>query len=403
MPWFLPDGRHFLYLAISTDAKKSGVFVGDLASKTRKQVLEFGTRAIYVNPGYLLYVRDRTLMAQPFDTRRLETTGGAVAVAEQVDAADAAGNSIGFFSASQNGVLAYTSGGIVRGGVQLTWFDHSGKQLDTVGSPGDLSWFSLSPDGNQVAFSRSDPPTLRFDIWIRDLARKSERRLTSNGNSEFPVWSWDSAHIYFAGNRNGAWNLYEKNANNTGLEEIVEDAFKWPVDATRNYLLTETPPSNRPTFQDIWMRSLSGDAKTKPYLNTGFEENQARLSPNERWLAYRSNESGLNDVYVVSFPELGKKYKISTDGGGMPAWSRNGRELYFLAADGNIMAVEITPGTIPFANPKVLFPAHVVRDPNIRFEVSRDGHFLLPVEVEQVAASAPMNVVLNWPQLLRKK
>jgi serine/threonine protein kinase len=402
MPWFLPDGRHFLYLAISTDPTKTGVFVGDLNSRTRKQVLGFGTRAIYVNPGYLLYVRDRTLLAQPFDTDKLETTGDVVPVAEEVDTGSNLGVNIGSFSASQNGVLAYTSGGIF-GSVQLTWFDHAGNQLDTVGPPGDLSWFSLSPDGSRVAFSRRNPRTYVSEIWTRDLAHNSELRLTSTGSSEFPIWSWNSALIYFVGYRNAAWKLYAKNANNTGQEMVLEDAFMWPADASRNYLLAETPPGNRPTGQDIWMLPLSGEGKPTAYLNTEFAENQARLSPNGLWLAYRSNESGPQDVYVVSFPQLREKHKVSTDGGGMPAWSHNGRELYYLASDGKIMAVEIPPGEhLQPGIPKPLFRAHMVRDPNIRFEVSADGRFLLPAAVEQDAA-APMNVVLNWPQLLRKK
>jgi hypothetical protein len=401
-----------LYLAFSTDVAKAGVYVGDLASKTRKQVLAFGTRAIYVNPGYLLYVRDRTLMAQPFDSSRLETTGDAVPVAENVDtsggfafssmAPSATVANIGLFSASQNGVLAYTSGGIV-GSVQLTWFDHAGKHLDTVGPPGDLSWFSLSADSARVAFSRRNPRTGLFDIWTRDLAHNSESRLTSTGSSEFPVWSWDSARIYFSGNRNGDWKLYQKNANSTGPEELVESAYKRPTDASRNYLVTETPPSNRPTGRDIWVLPLSGDSKPSPYLRTDFAENQSRLSPDGRWLAYRSNKSGLQDVYVVSFPQPDEEREISTDGGGMPAWSHDGRELYYLAADGKIMAAEIKPGThFEYVTPKVLFPARIVRDPNIRFEVSSDGRFLLPVPVDP-EASAPVNVVVNWPEMLKKK
>jgi serine/threonine protein kinase/Tol biopolymer transport system component len=400
-PWFLPDGRHFLYLAISTDVTKSAIYVGDLASKSRKRVLAIGTRAIYVNPGYLLYVRDRTLLAQPFDTSRFETTGDAVSVAEQVDVAAGTAGSIGLFSASQNGVLAYTSGDTVDS-VQLTWFDHKGKPLNSVGPPGDLSWFSLSPDGASVAFSRRDPRTGLFVIWTWDLAHNSGLRLTSTGHSEFPIWSWNSDRIYFAGNRNGAWKLYQKTTNNTGPEEVVEAAYKRPADASQKYLLTQTPPSN-PAGQRIWVVPLSGDGTPSPYPRTPSGENQPRLSPDGRWLAYRSPESGRQEVYVDSFPQSGEKHPISTNGGGMPAWSHDGRELYYLAADGNIMAVEIQLGThFKYGPPKVLFPARIFTDPNIRFEVSSDGRFLLSAPVEQ-QASAPMNVVLNWPEMLKKK
>jgi serine/threonine protein kinase len=403
MPWFLPDGHHFLYVAVSIDPGKSAVYVGDLNSKNRKPVLAFGTRAIYVNPGYLLYVRDRALMAQAFDTSRLETTGDAIPVVEPIDTiySNNASASFGLFSASQNGVLAYTSGGIA-GDVQLTWFDHTGKRLDTVGSPGNLSGFSLSPDGTSVAFSRRDPQTGFFDIWTRDLTHNNESRLTSTGSSEFPVWSWDSARIYFSGSRNGAWKLYQKNLNDTAPEEVVEEAFQRPAAASRSYLLTQTPPSN-PHGQDIWVLPLLGGGKPYPYLRTEFAENQPRLSPDGRWLAYRSDKDKRQDVYVISFPQSGVKRKISTDGGGMPAWSHNGHELYYLATDGKIMAVEIRPGAqLDFGLPKALFPAHIVRDANIHFEVSSDGRFLLPAPVEQQPL-APMNVVLNWPEILKKK
>src|SRR5215831_7305872 len=184
-PWFLPDGHHFLYVALSSDADKTGLYVADVAAKTRKQVIIGNTKTIYVAPGYLLFVRDGTLMAQPFDVAKLETTGDAVPVAEQVDVTNAGvGVALGYFAASQNGVLVYTSGRAL-GSVQLTWFDRTGRELDTVGTPGRgglnvaRPTFSLSPDGTRVALVRRDPQMGWSDVWIRDLARGAESRLTS--------------------------------------------------------------------------------------------------------------------------------------------------------------------------------------------------------------------------------
>src|SRR5215831_223345 len=184
-PWFLPDGHHFLYVALSSEAEKTGLYVADLAAKTRKLVMIGNPRTIYVAPGYLLFVRDGTLMAQPFDVAKLETTGDAVPVAEQVDVTNAGvGVALGYFAASQNGVLVYTSGRAL-GSVQLTWFDRTGRELDTVGTPGRgglnvaRPTFSLSPDGTRVALVRRDPQMGWSDVWIRDLARGAESRLTS--------------------------------------------------------------------------------------------------------------------------------------------------------------------------------------------------------------------------------
>jgi serine/threonine protein kinase len=260
MPWFLPDGRHFLYLAISSDPEKSGVYVGDLASKVRKPVMIGPSRAIYVKPGYLLFVQDRTLMAQHFNASRLETDGDPVPIAEDVDETGAA--VLGYFSASQNGVLAYTSGA-AGGGVQLTWLDRGGRKLATAGMPGELGQFALSPDGASVAFSRRDRQTGRSDIWIRDLLRGSELRLTSSGGtagSSDPVWSADSTHVFFGSDRDGGVKLYQKAANGTGMEELLEPSNKTPTDTSRDgrYLFTTAPP-NPKTGMDIWVLPLFGD------------------------------------------------------------------------------------------------------------------------------------------------
>jgi serine/threonine protein kinase/Tol biopolymer transport system component len=403
LPWFLPDGRHFLYLANSTDAEKADVWVGDLTSQTRKQVMIGNTRAIYVAPGYLLFVRDRTLIAQPFDTRKLATTGDAVPVAEQLDTTVGAPGALGYFSASQNGVLTYTSSG-VAGRVQLTWFSRSGKKLDTAGAAGDWEAFSLSPDGESVVAARRDPQSFRFDLWKRDLAHGAESRLTSTGNNRYPVWSSDGTQIYFMSDREGDYKVYRKAANGTGPEEVVEAAFKAPLDASRDglYLIEETSGANPKTGNDIWVFPLFGDRKPIPYVQTEFHELRPRLSPDGQWLAYQSNESRPYEVYVESFPQKGGRWQVSNNGGMFPVWSRNGRELYYYSLDKQIMAVQITPGTqFRFGLPKPLFEVRISTY-NTSFEVSKDGRFLLPALVEQ-QGSTPMRVVLNWPEMLKRR
>jgi hypothetical protein len=398
-PWFLPDGRHFLY---AIGGEKGGVWVGDLKSRTPRQVVGFGTRTIYVNPGYLLYVRDRTLMAQPFDTGKLAVKGDAVPVAEEVDTfVPSPSPLLGHFSASQNGVLMYTSSRGTSGNVQLTWFDRMGRKLDTVGAPGLQLGFSLSPDGTTVAYTRQEPQTALTDIWMHDLVHGSESRLTFVGNNQFPVWSRDGTLIFFYKD----FELYRKAANNTGPEEAVEAAKQLPMDASRDgrYLLTITNRNTPKTGNDIWVLPLFGDHKPFPFLATEFSEGAERLAPDGRWLAYQSNESKDFEIYVESFPQKGGRWQVSNGGGTCPVWSRDGRELYYYSRDGKIMAVDIKPGPqSQFGVPKPVFAVNLYIAPNASFEVSRDGRFLLPALVEH-EASAPMTVVLNWPELFKKK
>jgi serine/threonine protein kinase/Tol biopolymer transport system component len=395
-PWFLPDGHHFLYSALSEDPEKRGLYVADLASKDLKQVMTDSARTIYVAPGYLLFARDRTLMAQPFDTGKRENTGEAVPVAEQVDVNTAGvGVAVGYFSASQNGVLVYTSGRALTV-AQLTWFDRAGKKLGTVDAPGELGPFSLSPDETRVALMRRDPQVGRMDLWIRDLAR-GELRLASGMISGYPVWSADGTRVFYS-NRAGD-KVLQKAANNTGAEEVVEVANNPPSDASRDgrYLFTVTVSNPH-----IWVVPLIGDRKPFPYPQTEFQESHPRISPDGRWLAYRSDESKRNEIYVVSFPQAGGKWQISTDGGRSPVWSRDGRELYYYSLDNKIMAVEIRPGVqFQFGAPKALLGVRIA-GLGTGFEVSKEGRFLLPVPVEQ-QDTRPMTVVLNWPQMLKSR
>jgi len=396
-PWFLPDGRHFLYVALSTDSNKRGVFVADLASGTRKPLPIENTRTIYVAPGHLLFARDGALVAQRFDAGKLETTAEAVTVAEQADSHYAgAGLTMGYFSASQNGVLVYTSGRTLTT-AQLTWFDRTGKKLETASAPAQLGRFSLSPDETRVAFMSRDVQAGYYYLWIRDLARGAESRLTTGRippGGGGPVWSADGTHILYS----SVDKIVQKAANNTGAEEVVEAAAKRPMDLSRDgrFLFTVAPVTN-----DIWVLPMFGDRQAFPYVKTEFQETQPRLSPDGRWLAYQSNESKRYEIYVVSFPKPTEKWLISTSGGQTPVWSRDQRELYYYGGDGKIMAVDIKAGTpFRFGVPKTLFDARILSN-LFSFDVSKDGRFLLPALVEQQAAT-PMTVVLNWPALVRK-
>jgi Tol biopolymer transport system component len=406
-PQFLPDGHHFLYTAVSNDAEKSGVFVGDLQSKDRKRVAPVNGNVRYVEPGYILFVRENSLMVQPFDTGKLETTGDAAPVAEQVftTAGYASVAGYGYFDASRNGTLAYTSGG--SGSVlQITWYDRSGKAVGTIGKPVDIQTPRLSPNGKMVAADRRDTQSGNRDIWLYDLVRGTEQRLTFAGTNEYPVWSPDGERIAFS--RRTPDKIVVKAADGTGGEEVLEEADKRSMDWTRDgrYLISATPNTHPKTGNDLWALPLSEGkpaGKPVPLRETEFSEWHGRVSPDGRWLAYDSDDTKRREVYVVGFPSLAGHWQISVDGGRCPVWSRDGRELFFVGANGTkMMAVEIKPGPQFQAGvPKPLFDVRL-GTVNPTYDVSADGRFLIATPIEQ-SATVPMTVVLNWQAALQKK
>ncbi len=403
-PHFLPDGRHYLYLGASADAERSAIFVGDLESRERKLLFPAESNAVYVEPGYLLFVREQSLMAQPYDTSKIAVVGDAFPVAEQVDYSSS--RLSGYFSASRNGVLAYASGGLSEG-LQITWFDRSGKVVGTVGKLADLQTPRLSPDGKMIATDRRDPSSRNRDIWIHDLIRGTEQRLTFANNNTEPVWSPDGKRVAYV--RRNDDKVVAKAADGTGEEEIMDgvDKFLRPMDWTRDggFLLLATGNANPKTGNDVLALPLTGknasDRKLIPVKTSEFEEFHARLSPDGRWLAYQSNQSKRTEVYVVPFPATASgEWQVSVDGGRLPVWSRDGRELYFVNGP-KLWAVEIKPGAQFQAGvPKPLFDVRVGTS-NPSYDVSADGRFLFATPVESTA-TVPMTVVLNWQAALKK-
>jgi Tol biopolymer transport system component/predicted Ser/Thr protein kinase len=397
-PWFLPDGRHFLYTARNDDPEKTTVYVADLDSKNRRRVLAANSNAVYSPPGYLLFVRERTLMAQPFDAVKAQTTGDPFPIAEQVDYLDV--SIAGRFAVSQNGVLAYTSG-VVRSVQRLTWFDRFGKVAGTVGEPGDLNWPAISPDGNTVVVARRDPQTGVINLWLHDPARGTASRFTFNsGEDRVPVWSPDGSHIAFSSIRDGFLKLYQKATSGVAQDEALDKAQpRDPSDWSRDGHYIIEVARDPGTKADIWVLPLFGDRKPFPFLQTEFNEVGAKLSPNGQWLAYQSDETRRNEVYVQTFPTPGRRVQVSTNGGSSPVWSRDGKELFFIGADQKMMAVEVKNGG-KFGVPRALFDTRLGGLP-FAFDVSKDGRFLIPTLVEQ-AASVPMTVVVDWTAGLKK-
>ena len=401
-PYFLPDGRHFLYVARSAQREKSGIYVGSLDSKETRLLLNIESGAAYAPPGYLLFVRERTLMVQPFDAERLQLTGEAVPIAEQVGLN--VGNARAQFSVSETGVLVYRN--FVSGGnTQLVWFDRAGKQLGTVWDVASISGVRLSPDGKRVALQRFDTEKGTNDIWLVDIARGIPSRLTFDPASDVnPVWSPDGSRILFSSQREGVSNLYQKLSSGAGQDEslLKSDDTKLPNDWSSDgrYILYQA--LGQGDF-DLWVLPLFEERQPVPYLQTDFLERGGRFSPDGRWVAYISNASGKPEVYVRNFPDQGGQWQISNGGGEGPRWRRDGRELFYIAADSKLMATEVngSSGTFEFGIPKPLFELRVNVAVASPYDVAADGQRFLVASLIEQDGTPPATVVLNWTAALQ--
>lgn len=400
-PFFLPDGRHFLFQTWNGRSEDSSIFVASLDGGERKLLLKNDSNVAYAAPGYLLFARDTTLLAQPFDASKLQLNGEPFPVVEQVTFS--AGIGYSNFSVSENGTMVFWSGSATNR--QLAWFDRSGKQLSSVGPPGEYNDVVLSPDEKRAALQRDDGTN--SDIWLMDLTRGVPLRFTFNAALEDdPVWSPDGSLIVFNTSRDGARGLYRKVSSGAGNEELlvkaeaVTNGSDWSPDG--RFIVFESADPR--TGSDLWVVPLFGDMKPYPVLQTEFNETHGHFSPDGRWLAYVSNESGRDEVYVQSFPPSGGKWQVSTGGGAQPHWRRDGKELFYISIDRKLMAVNVQLGqTFAMDSPTPLFQSQVARyeAPN-RYAVSNDGQrFLVNTAVEGVSQT-PITVVLNWTSTLRK-
>jgi len=404
-PRFLPDGRHFLYRSNSSSpSDPPEIFVASIDGKERKPLFKNYSDFYYAAPGYLLFSRDTTVMAQPFDASKLEFTGDPVPVLENVNFTTFAGRS--FFSVSENGTIVYLSGSS-SGNRQLTWYDREGKELSKVGQPGNYMDLVLSPDGKRAAASRIVDGNA--DIWVIDLERGLPTRFTFNAAAEDdPAWSADGGSILYTSNRdNDIRKLYRKLASGAGNEELISDAVSihntgidWSPDG-KNILYASR---GEKTGFDIWVLPLGGDAKPYPLLQSEFTEEHVRFSPDGRFFAYMSNESGREEVYVQNFPPAGGKWQVSTGGGAQPHWRRDGQELYYIAPDRKLMVVSVKPGE-SFQNgaPAVLFQTEVSNFTNSnRYAVTADGQRFLVNSPVEANTLNPYTVILNWTSTLKK-
>lgn len=349
-PAFLPDGLHFLYSVISAGVSESALRVGSLDSKESKFMLHADLGAAYApaferHPASLVFAYRGALMSQPFDAQRLELTSKASMLAPQVRHVAARTD----VSVSSNGVLAYQ--GRSENDRQLTWFDRSGKVLGTIGPRNNYQSLNLSRDDNHLAIENYDPASGRAEIWTMDLRRESLSRIETKVAETFdPVWSPDASELLFSEATQSGLRLVRQAVDKPRPvplldSEGVKVASDWSADGKFIAYSTSWPDFKRMT---VWVIPTSGAGKNSAHsFSTGdYSENCASFSPvlsteGPRWIAYSSNETGRDEVYVKTFPAGDRKWKISSGGGWSPHWRRDGRELFYLAPGGELMAVDI--------------------------------------------------------------
>ncbi len=416
-PTFLPGGCHFLYWAgnpFATNAPNTGIFVGALDSSEQKFLVQAESNALYAPsrtewygapPGYLLYLREQTLMAQPFDAGSLKLKGDAFPVGEHVSSPQAF--RLGLFTVSPNGLLAYQTGQGVS--AQFLWVDAHGNKVGTVGEAGNQVFPRLSPNGARLAYVTQDPQSKNVDIWIMDLARGVRTRFTFDPAADLsPIWSPDGSRIVFASARKGHTDLYVKDASGAASEELLYESTvdktprEWSCDGRHVAFDVQDPK----TKYDIWVLPMSGDKKPIPFLQTPFNELWGAFSPDGHWLAYESDETGKFEVYVAPFPGPGGKWQVSQGGGVQPTWKRDGSSLFYLALEGKLMEVAVKEkgSTVEIGVPRQVFqmPLQAGGPFGRAYSVAPDGKRFLVNALPQAPTLEPLTLVANWTAGIKK-
>jgi eukaryotic-like serine/threonine-protein kinase len=397
-PQFLPDGRHFLFQALAPTGKSRELRVGSLDSRDVRAITQLASRFEYAKPGYLVYVRDNALFAQPFDAKKAILSGEPTLVAEDVHHFFGPGHAA--FSVSQAGVIAYQA---AKTPVRLVWLDRRGKELGVLGQPAVVDFVRISPSGNRIATNVEDSRFGTFDLWVFEAASGASTRLTSGQIDESaPVWTPDGARLFFRRDDKGPPDIAQMVVGSPGSERalLIEPGVQQPEDVSRDgrslvYL------QDAATTADIWLMSLDGDPRLKPWLRSPFNERNPRFSPDGRWIAYDSDESGTREIYVALTDGAGEKKRISPSGGREPRWSSDGKELFYAAPDDSIVAVPVAPG----ASLQAGAGASLFRlETGIRnFDVSPDGSRFLVTTPLDKSPESPIRVILNWDAALKQE
>lgn len=401
-PQMLPGGDTVLFTLATTSSSwnDAQIVARSLESGERRVLIEGGSDARYVPTGHIVYLSGNTLLAVPFDVERLEVTGGPVPVVEGV-ARTGGGFRTGQAHAtiSDSGSLVYVSG-IAQTNRRLAWVDRDGGEEPLPGPPGTHFYPRLSPDGARLAVID------RGDVWIHTMDRGTSTRLTFTEDNNYLAWTPDGERVIFSSSRAGVDNLFWKSADGSDeAEQLLTSQLEQHPDSV-------SPDGNLLAFHqhdpgngtDLWLVSLEGDREPQPFLQTPFNERGAVFSPNGRWLAYASDESGRNQVYVRPFPGPGGKYQISREGGDSPVWRQSGQELFYRGLNNEMMVVEITAeGGLMAGSPRLLFEKMRPGPPLPFYDVAPSGErFVMSLPDEDSAGVQQINVVLNWFEELKR-
>jgi Tol biopolymer transport system component len=396
LPYALPGGRHYLFSVIRARPQDDALVFATLGSNERRRLLTGALTAAYAPEGYLLFGRIRTVMAQRFDADTGTFHGEAVPVVDGVDYGVASLFTVG------RGVLIYQGRERVT---RLTWFDRSGHVLRTVGPPGDYYGPTLSPDNRRVAIERADLGNGNGDLWLIDVDRDAATRLTFDaGRESDPVWSPDG-RIAYTSTRSMRATVAEVKASGEGRELLDAGFMTYPTDWSTDGRFLMFAAFSNPSQASILAWQPASTERPRPVVQTSFRATNGRLSPDGRWLAYSSNQSGQEEIYVQDFPAGANRWTISSGGGLQPTWRRDGKELFYGTPDDRLIAVQVrtsprfeTLGVTP------LFTMSVPPSPlGVRnsYVVSADGQRFLVVSGDSNAVTARLNVVLNWPALIK--
>jgi len=413
-PHALPGGNRFLFY-VRGAPDTAGIYLGTLDGSTPTRLTPADSAGVYL-PGWLLWVRAGALVAQQLDVAQAALKSEPVTLADGMPGYDETYTNRSAVSVSATGLVAYRTGAVSQR--QLTWFDRSGKLRGTVGDPdrSGLSSPSVSRDGRRVAVSRTVEGNT--DLYLLDGARMS--RITFDAASDrFPLWSRDGTRIVFGSSRSGPFEIYQKLAGGAGVEERLVRADQlavaasWSPDSRFLLYINNDPQTNT----DLWVLPMAGDRTSSVFLKTPFAERWGTFSPNGRWVAYHSNESGQHEIYLRPFVPPGAsgtaagagggQRQASTAGGVYPTWRRDGRELYYLDPEGTMMGVPITVSgaTLEPGAPIVLFPTRILgggvdRGLGPQYDVAPDGRFLINTVLDD--AATPITLLMNWNPEVKK-